>query len=46
MIVAFGVNDATSYRSPSAFADDLTELVTTARDRVGDAAVVIGGVAP
>ena len=46
MIVAFGVNDATSYRSPSAFADDLTELVTAARDRVGDAAVVIGGVAP
>ena len=46
MIVAFGVNDATSYRSPSAFADDLTELVTTARERVGDAAVVIGGVAP
>ena len=46
MIVAFGVNDATSYRSPSAFADDLTELVTAARNRVGDAAVVIGGVAP
>ena len=43
MIVAFGVNDATSYRSPSAFADDLTELVTAARNRVGDAAVVIGG---
>ena len=46
MIVAFGVNDATSYRSPSAFADDLTELVTAARDRVGDAAVVIGGRRP
>jgi lysophospholipase L1-like esterase len=46
MIVAFGVNDATSYRSPSAFADDLTELVTAARNRVGDAAVVVGGVAP
>ena len=46
MIVAFGVNDATSYRSPSAFADDLTELVTAARNRLGAAAVVIGGVAP
>jgi lysophospholipase L1-like esterase len=46
MIVAFGVNDATSYRSPSAFADDLIALVTAARDRVGDAAVVIAGVAP
>ena len=46
VIVAFGVNDATSYRSPSAFADDLTELVTAARNRVGDAAVVVGGVAP
>jgi lysophospholipase L1-like esterase len=46
MIVAFGVNDATSYRSPSAFVDDLTELVITARERVGSAAVVIGGVAP
>jgi lysophospholipase L1-like esterase len=45
-IVAFGVNDATSYRSPSAFADDLTELVTAARNRLGDAPVVIGGVAP
>lgn len=46
LIVAFGVNDATSYRSPSAFADDLTELVTAARNRVGDAAVVVGSVAP
>jgi len=46
MIVAFGVNDATSYRSPSAFVDDLTELVIAARERVGSAAVVIGGVAP
>ena len=46
VIVAFGINDATSYRSPSAFADDLTELVTAARNRVGDAAVVVGGVAP
>jgi lysophospholipase L1-like esterase len=46
VIVAFGINDATSYRSPSAFADDLTELVTAARNRVGDAAVVVGGVVP
>lgn len=46
LIVAFGVNDATSYRSPAAFADDLAELVTAARQRVGDAAVIIGGVAP
>ena len=46
MLVAFGVNDATAYRSPATFADDLAELVTAARRRVGDAAVVIGGVAP
>jgi lysophospholipase L1-like esterase len=46
LIVAFGVNDATSYRSPTAFADDLAALVTTARNRVGNAAAVIGGVAP
>jgi lysophospholipase L1-like esterase len=46
VIIAFGVNDATSYRSPSAFADDLAALVTAARQRVGDAAVVIAGVAP
>jgi lysophospholipase L1-like esterase len=46
LIVAFGVNDATSYRSPTAFADDLAALVTTARNRVGNAAEVIGGVAP
>jgi lysophospholipase L1-like esterase len=46
VIVAFGVNDATSYRSPSAFADDLADLVAAARNRLGDAAVVIGGVAP
>jgi GDSL-like Lipase/Acylhydrolase family len=42
----FGVNDATSYRSPSAFADDLAALVAAARQRVGEAAVVIAGVAP
>ena len=46
IIVAFGVNDVIAYRSPSAFADALTALVTTARARVGDAAVVIAGVAP
>src|SRR5262245_56552405 len=46
VIIAFGVNDATSYRSPGAFADDLVALVTAARQRVGDAAVVIAGVAP
>ena len=46
MVVAFGVNDATAYHSPTAFADDLAELVTAVRKRVGDAAVVVGGVAP
>ena len=46
LLVAFGVNDATAYRSPATFADDLAELVTAARNRVGDAAVVVGGVAP
>jgi lysophospholipase L1-like esterase len=46
LIVAFGVNDATAYRSPATFAEDLAELVTAARSRVGDAAVVVGGVAP
>ena len=46
LVVAFGVNDATSYRSPAAFADDLVALVTAVRKRVGDAAVVIAGVAP
>jgi lysophospholipase L1-like esterase len=45
LIVAFGVNDATAYRSPARFADDLAALVTAARSRVGDAAVIIGGVA-
>jgi lysophospholipase L1-like esterase len=46
VIIAFGINDATSYRSPSAFSDDLAALVTAARQRVGEAAVVIAGVAP
>ena len=46
LIVAFGVNDATAYRSPAAFADDLVELVTAMRNRIGDAAVVVAGVAP
>ena len=46
LIVAFGVNDAKAYRSPATFAEDLAELVTAARSRVGDAAVVVGGVAP
>jgi lysophospholipase L1-like esterase len=46
VFVAFGVNDATSYRSPRAFANDLVALVTTVRNRVGDAAVIIAGIAP
>jgi lysophospholipase L1-like esterase len=46
LIVAFGVNDATAYRSPATFAEEIAELVTALRSRVGDAAVVIGGVAP
>jgi lysophospholipase L1-like esterase len=46
VIIAFSVNDATGYRSPTAFSDDLAALVTAARERVGEAAVVIGGVAP
>jgi lysophospholipase L1-like esterase len=46
LIVAFCVNDVTAYRSPAAFADDLAAIVTAARQRVGDAAAVIGGVAP
>src|SRR5215471_12060277 len=46
IIVAFGVNDVVAYRSPSAFANTLAALVTAARARVGDAAVVIAGVAP
>ena len=46
VIVAFGVNDAVTYRSPAVFADDLAALITAARARVGDAVVVIAGVAP
>jgi lysophospholipase L1-like esterase len=46
VVVAFGVNDATAYRSPTTFAEDIAELVTEVRRRVGDAAVVVGGVAP
>ena len=46
LIVAFGVNDATAYRSPTKFAGDLAGLVTAARSRVGDAAVIVAGVAP
>jgi lysophospholipase L1-like esterase len=46
LIVAFGVNDVMALRSPSRFADDLEEFITVARDRIGDAAVVVGGVAP
>jgi lysophospholipase L1-like esterase len=46
IVVAFCVNDVTAYRSPAVFADDLAALVSAARDRVGNAAVVIGGVAP
>ena len=46
LIIAFGVNDATGYRSPAGFADDLARLAGAARDRIGQAAVVIGGVAP
>ena len=46
LVVAFGANDAMAYRSPAAFARDLTALVSAARSCVGDAAVVIAGVAP
>jgi lysophospholipase L1-like esterase len=46
LVIAFGVNDTLAYRSPSCFADDLAGLVTAARARIGDAAVVITGVAP
>jgi lysophospholipase L1-like esterase len=46
IIVAFGVNDAVAYRSPAAFAHNLAALITAARARAGDAAVVIAGVAP
>ena len=46
LIVAFCINDLTGYRSPAGFTDDLEAVVTAARNRVGDAAVVIGGVPP
>jgi lysophospholipase L1-like esterase len=46
LIVAFCINDLTGYRSPAGFAEDLEAMVRAARNRVGDAAVVIGGVAP
>jgi lysophospholipase L1-like esterase len=46
LIVSFGVNDTLMYRSPAAFADDLAALIGAARARVGNAAVVIAGVAP
>ena len=46
IILAFCVNDVTAYRSPAVFAKDLAALVTAARNRVGNAAVVVGGVAP
>jgi lysophospholipase L1-like esterase len=46
VILAFGVNDATAYRSPARFADDLAALVNAARKKVGEAAVIIGAVAP
>jgi lysophospholipase L1-like esterase len=46
LVIAFGVNDTIKYRPPAAFAADLAALVTAARSRVGEAAVVIAGVAP
>jgi lysophospholipase L1-like esterase len=46
LLVAFGVNDATSFRSPKAYAGDLVSLVSAVRGRVGDAPAVIAGVAP
>jgi lysophospholipase L1-like esterase len=46
LVIAFGVNDAMAYRSPAAFARDVAALVLAARRHVGDAAVVIAGVAP
>ena len=46
LIVAFGVNDATAYRSPTEFANDLAGLVTAVRERVGDAAVIVGASLP
>jgi lysophospholipase L1-like esterase len=46
LVISFGVNDTLAYRSPAAFADDLAALVTAVRARIGDAVVVIAGVAP
>jgi lysophospholipase L1-like esterase len=46
IIIAFSVNDVIGYRSPAAFANDLLNLVVAARHRVGNAAVVIAGIAP
>jgi lysophospholipase L1-like esterase len=46
VVIAFGVNDAMAYRSPAAFARDISALVLAVRRQVGDAAVVIAGVAP
>jgi lysophospholipase L1-like esterase len=46
LVIAFGVNDTLAYRSPAAFANDLAALVTGVRRRIGEAAVVITGVAP
>jgi lysophospholipase L1-like esterase len=46
LVIAFGVNDTLAYRSPAAFADDLAALVAAVRARIGEAAVVIAGVAP
>jgi hypothetical protein len=39
-------NDATAYRSPARFAGDLAALANAARKKVGEAAVIIGAVAP
>jgi lysophospholipase L1-like esterase len=46
LVIAFGVNDTIAYRRPAAFAEDLAALVTAARARIGQAAVVVAGVAP
>jgi len=46
LIVAFGANDVMDRPSPSGFADDLEELIRAARERTGQPAVVIAGVAP
>jgi lysophospholipase L1-like esterase len=46
LVIAFGVNGTIKYRPPAVFAADLAALVTAARSRVGEAAVVIAGVAP